>query len=139
LPSFSKVVEKLIYNRLYKYFEINGILAQKQFGFRKHYSTDQAAFCLIDNILSALNNKQRVGGIFCDIQKAFDCVNHKILLDKLYFYGINGKFLSLIESYLSNRCQKTVLNKTDYNQNSSEWLRLSCGVPQGSILGPYFF
>jgi len=139
LPSFSKVVEKLIYNRLYKHFEINDILTQNQFGFRKHYSTDEAAFCLIDNILSALNNRQRVGGIFCDIQKAFDCVNHKILLDKLYFYGIKGKFLSLIESYLSNRYQKTVLNKNDYNQNSSEWLRLSCGVPQGSILGPLLF
>jgi hypothetical protein len=86
-----------------------------------------------------LNNNQIAGGILCDLQKAFDCVNHKILLDKLQLYGIEDKFKILIESYLTNRYQKVTLNKIDYNNNSSDWARINCGVPQGSILGPFSF
>ena len=62
------------------------------YGFQTHSSTEQAAFTLINSILTAMNNNQIVGGIFCDLQKAFDCVNHKILLEKLEFYGVEGKF-----------------------------------------------
>jgi hypothetical protein len=101
--------------------------------------TEQAAFSLVNSILTAMNNNQIAGGIFCDLQKAFVCVNHKILLDKLQFYGIDGKFKTLIESYLNNRYQKVTFNKIDYNTNSSNWVRINCGVPQGSILGPLFF
>jgi hypothetical protein len=86
-----------------------------------------------------MNNKQMDGGIFFDLQKAFDCVQHKILLDKLKLYEIDGKFKTLIESYLINRYQKVSLEKTDYNNNSSEWAKINCGVPQGSILSPLFF
>jgi hypothetical protein len=86
-----------------------------------------------------MNNNQIVGGIFCELQKAFDCVNHKILLDKLQFYRIYGKFKTLIESYLTNKYQKVTLNKIDYNNNSSKWVRISFGVPQASILAPPFF
>jgi hypothetical protein len=136
LTSFSKVFEKLIFNRLYNHFETNCILVQERFGFRMQHSTEQAAFSLINSILTALNKNQIVGGIFCDLQKAFDCVNHKILLDKLQFYE---KFKTLIESYLTNRYQKVTLNKVYYNNNSSKWVRLNCGVPQGSILGPLLF
>jgi hypothetical protein len=80
-----------------------------------------------------------VGGIFCDLQKAFDCVNHKILLEKLEFYGVEGKFKTLIESYLTSRHQRVALNNITNNNNSSKWALLKCGVPQGSILGPLFF
>jgi hypothetical protein len=139
LTTFYKIFEKLIYNRLYNYFEINSILVHEQSGFRIHHSTEQMAFSLINSILTALNNSQLVGGIFCDLQKSFDCVNHKTLLDKLQFYGTNGKFKTLIESYLTNRYKKLTLNKTDFNNNSSNWVRLNCGVPQGSILGPLLF
>jgi len=111
---------------------------QEQFGFRRHHSTEQAAFSLINSILTAMNNKLVVGGIFCDLHKAFDCVQHKILLDKLQLYGIDGKFKTLIESYLTNRYQKVSLEEMDYNMNSSEWSVIKCGV-QGSILGPLFF
>jgi hypothetical protein len=83
LNFFSKIFEKLIFNRLYNHFETNCFLVQEQFGFRMQHSTEQAAFSLIKSILTALNKNQIVGGIFCDVHKAFDCVNHSILLDKL--------------------------------------------------------
>ena len=95
LTSFSKIFEKIIYNRLHTHLEINNILVHEQFGFRMHHSTEQAAFSLINCILTAINNKQVVGGIFCDLHKAFDSVQHKILLEKLQFYGIEGKFKTL--------------------------------------------
>ena len=139
LTSFSKVFEKLIYNRLYTHIETNSILVQEQYGFRMQHLTEHAAFSLVNSILMAANNNQIFVGIFCDLQKDFDCVNHKILLEKLQFYGIYGKFKALIESYLTNRYQILTLNKIDYNNNSSKWVRINCSVPQGSILGPLFF
>jgi hypothetical protein len=110
LTSFSKIIEKLMYARLINHIESNNILAQEQYGSRSHSSTEQAAFSLMDSILSAMNNKLMVGGLSCDLQKAFHCVNHKILLDKLIFYGIEGKFKSLIGSYLTERYQGVGIN-----------------------------
>jgi hypothetical protein len=86
-----------------------------------------------------MNNNQIAGGVFCDLQKSFDCLNHKVLLDKLQFYRIDGKFKTLIKSYLTNRYQKLTFNKIEYNTKSSKWVRINFGVPQGSILGPYYF
>jgi hypothetical protein len=90
-----------MYNRLYNHLELHNILAREQFGFRMHHLTEQATFSLIDCLLTAMNKKLDVGGIFCDLHKAFDSVQHKILLDKLQFYGIEGKIKKLIESYLT--------------------------------------
>jgi len=118
---------------------MNNILVQEQYGFQTHSSTEQAAFALIKSILIAMNNSQMVGGIFCDLQKASDCVNHKILLEKLEFYGIEGKFKTLIESYLTGRYQRVALNNITNNNNLSKWEVLKFGMPQGSILGPLFF
>jgi hypothetical protein len=83
-----------------------------------------------------MNNKHLVGGIFCDLQKAFDCVSHDILIKKLEFYGITGKFGALIKSYFKGRYQRVNL---DTNSFSSRWEEIKSGVPQGSILGPLFF
>ena len=85
-----------------------------------------------------MNNNKMVGGIFCDLQKMFECVNHKILLQKLEFYSIKGKFKTLIESYLKGRYQRLTLNNITNNNNSSKWELLKCGVPQGSNLGTLF-
>jgi hypothetical protein len=105
LTSFSKIIEKLIYLRLITHIERNSSLADEQFELRSHSWTEKAAFTLINDIHIAMNNKSIVGGIVCDLQKAFDCVNHKILMDNLKFYGIKGKFKTLINSYLTGRYQ----------------------------------
>jgi len=90
LTSFSKVFERIIYDRLLKRIKTNNILAVEQFGFRISSTTEKASYKLIDDILNALNNRLMVGGIFCNVQKAFNCVNHNILLTTLEFYGITG-------------------------------------------------
>ena len=78
-----------------------------------------------------------VGGIFCDLNKAFDCINHAVLLEKLKFYWVSGKFYNLVKSYLDGRYQKVIIS---YNNGiESTWEKIKQGVPQGSILGPIFF
>jgi hypothetical protein len=109
---FSKVFERLIYDRLILHINNNNILADEQYGFRSHWSTEKAVFTLTRKVLLALDSKKTVGGIFCDLQKMFDCVNHAILLQKLEFYWITGKFKSLIASYLTNRQQRVVLSRS---------------------------
>jgi hypothetical protein len=115
-------------------------LANEQFGLRSNSSTEKAINRLLDQILTVLNVGHNVGGIFCDLKKAFDCVNHKIILPKLEFYGILGLMQKLIASNLRGRFQRIRLQAKDYNLNThSNWDVISHGVPQGSILGPLFF
>jgi hypothetical protein len=97
-----------------------------------------AIYHLINNILTALNNKFFVGSIFCDFQKAFDTVNYDILLAKLQFYGISGKAHKLIRSYLEGIYQRVLID-SEFNKYYSEWRLISDGGPQGSILGPLLF
>jgi len=138
LTSFSKVFGKVIYKRLHYHIKHNNILAKERYGSRNNSSTEIASYKLINNILKALNNKMWVGGIFCDLTKSFDYVNHNILLPKLEFYGITGRANNLIKSYLNDRYQR-VLVKNKYSKNCfSEWGKVK-RVPQGSILGPLFF
>ena len=100
LPIFSKIFEKVLYKRLYNHLINNNILVPEQYGFWCNTSTETAIYTLINNILSPLNAKALVGGLFCDLQKAFDCVDHDILLSKMKFYGITGSTGKLMESYL---------------------------------------
>ena len=90
LPSISKVLEKIVYNRLHKFIDKHNILNSNQFGFRKNYSTDLALVQIHDKITSALANKEHIIGILCDLSKPFDTLNHAILLSKLSHYGVRG-------------------------------------------------
>jgi hypothetical protein len=83
-------------------------------------STEDVAFKLTDNVLESVNQKMHVGGIFCDLAKAFDCVNHEILLDKLHFYGIQGIAAQWFRSYLTDRKQKVRVKSPKNNQNFSQ-------------------
>jgi hypothetical protein len=139
LSTFSKEFERVIYNRLYEHTDSNYILYNIQCGFRPNSSTEKASFKLIEKILKAMNNKQVVGGIFCDLRKAFDCVSHDILIKKLEFYGINTKFGVLIKSYLKGRYQRVNPGANNSINTLSSWAEVKFGVPQGSILGQLFF
>ena len=134
LAVFGKIFEKVIYSRLYSFLISQRILYENQFGFRKGHSTNHALNYSINHIESALNKKKHVLGIFIDLSKAFDTIDHEKLLLKLNNYGIRGNAHALIASYLSNRFQYTsVLGE------ESDKLLVRFGVPQGSVLGPLLF
>lgn len=134
LPSLSKIFEKVILDQLVSYFNQHKLIHNRQFGFTKGSSTTDAAATLIRTIFDAWEVNMNAYGIFCDLSKAFDCVNHDILLGKLMFYGIDNLSIALISSYLSDRTQKVDINRT-----LSSGATLQMGVPQGSILGPFLF
>ena len=137
VTSFSKIFETIMYCRILDHL-IKYNLLSTEYGFRKGLKTDNAIYKLTTEIVNAMNNKEIVGGIFCDLEKAFDFVDHDILLSKLKLYGIKGKDHALYKSYLNNRYIRTVIHNND-NNKASDWLRVEHGVPQGSILGPLLF
>ena len=116
------------------FLKSSDILYKYQFGFRKQYSTNHALLSIIEKIRTSLDNKMYSCGIFIDLEKAFDTVNHQILLSKLDHYGIRGVANQWFSSYLSNRYQSVILNG-----EISARKPITCGVPQGSILGPLLF
>ena len=134
LNTINKIFEKILHLRLTKFIEDSNLLYKYQFGFRKNHSTELALIEIVDQIRLSLDNNDMTCGIFVDLSKAFDTVNHEILIGKLEHYGIRGKALDLIRSYLNDREQYAIIDKC---KSSTKPIR--CGVPQGSVLGPLFF
>ena len=135
LPSISKVFERIVYNQLYSYLTINGMLFKSQYGFRKSHSTETAAIELTDTLLQNLDNGEIPIAIFLDLSKAIDTLDHTILFFlKLEQYSIQDTHLNWLISYLSNRLQFVQMGDV-----LSNTLPISTGVPQGLILGPLLF
>ena len=132
LPCISKLFERVYYNQLYDHF--NCILSVWLAAFRRRYGCNHVLSRLLENTKLALDGKEYVGLILMDLSKAFDCLPHDLLLNKLYTYGLNKDACVLIKSYLSNRSQRVKIGPT-----KSDWLQLRRGVPQGSVLGPLLF
>ena len=134
LSTFTQIFEKCIYNQLINYIEKHKIIFQFQFGFRKGHSTAQAITEITNTLRKAVDNNLYTCGVFLDFSKAFDTVNHMILLSKLEAYGIRGIPLRWFQSYLSNRKQYVALGEVKSPEQT-----MLCGIPQGSTLGPLLF
>ena len=134
LNCFNKILERVIYNQMMKFIDKHKILYINQYGFRAGFSTTLALIDVIDTIKFALDRNEYAIGIFLDLEKAFDTIDHNILLNKLEYYGFRGHVNTYIKSYLNNRKQYTRVNDKE-----SKYQHICYGVPQGSTLGPLFF
>ena len=134
LPSFSKVYEKALHDRLTSFLTANKIFVSNQFGFRKGHSTYMPIMDLYDKVTEAMQRKEFVLAVFLDLAKAFDTLDYSILCNKLHHYGVRGIALSLFRDYLTNRKQYVKFHDTCSSTKSMHF-----GVPQGSILGPLLF
>lgn len=134
LSNISKLFEKLLHSRLYTFLEQHTQIYPLQFGFRKKHNTTHALIQLTETIRKAIDTNEYACGVFVDLQKAFDTVDHKILIDKLENSGIRGVAKTLLQSYLSDRYQSVTVGDT-----KSTNILIKHGVPQGSVLGPLLF
>jgi len=134
VPTFSKLLEKIVATKLYNYLDLKNILYEHQYGFQQKKSTEHSILQLVNYVSTALNDNKHCVGIFLDIKKAFDCVDHNILFKKLDNLGIKNNKLDWFKSYLSNRSQKV-----DINGKVSESKNISISVLKGSSLGPLLF
>lgn len=134
ISCLGKVFERVVFKHMYNYLLNENLFYNLQSGFLPNHTTVYQLIEMYDSICNALENKQHICLIFCDISKAFDRVWHKGLIKKLGCYGFHGEFLEWLISYLSNRKQQVLINN-----NKSSLLRINAGVPQGSVLGPLLF
>ncbi len=134
LPIISKIFEKEIFQQLYKYMNENNLISKFQSGFRPGYSTLSALIQMCDAWFNNMDNGELTGVVFLDIQKAFDSIDHDVLLEKMIFYGVSQNELKWFQSYLTNRYQQCQINGV-----LSKKGKTISGVPQGSILGPLLF
>ena len=135
LPVVSKVLERIIYKRLYHHLLANDLLYNSQYGFRNKHSTANAVTEFVGKVLYGFEKEECTLGMFLDLSKAFDTIDHKMLLEKLEKYGVRGLANSWFRSYLGNRWQQVKYT----NKIRSDPLAVQCGVPQGSVLGPLLF
>jgi len=135
LPSISKIYEKVVFKRLYTFLDNNDLIYESQYGFRPKHSTIDAIIEFINKVCTAIEKSETSVGVFLDLSKAFDTIDHNILLNKLNFYGIRGKALDWFRSYLDHRELTTLVNEC----SSTYHEYVTHGVPQGSILGPLLF
>ncbi len=134
LPIISKIIERAVHNQLYRFLTENNILNACQSGFRSNHSTTTTLLDVSDFILSNMNQGNVTGALFLDLKKAFDTVNHSLLIEKLKSYGVTGNTLKWFISYLSGRTQAVNVNST-----ISDSKLIDIGIPQGSIIGPLLF
>ena len=134
LPVVSKVYERLIHNQLASYFDENNLLCRFQSGFRKKHSTETAVTYFADQILMGMDKGLVTGAVFIDLAKAFDTIDHDVLIHKLKHYGVSDDSLLWFKDYFCARKQFVAIDS-----HRSEELDIACGVPQGSILGPLLF
>ena len=134
LSNVGKIFERVMFNRIERFLNDHNLIYKYQYGFRKNYSTNHALLSIVKEINKSLDNKSFACGVFVDLQKAFDTVDHKILQSKVTHYGINGFANKWLSSYLTNRSQSVSLGGS-----TSEEKKITCGLPQGSILGPLLF
>lgn len=138
LPSFSKLFELVLCSRLVHYMEVNDLFSKSQHGYLRGRSTTTAIYQFIQTIIDNLESKNLVLGMFLDLSKAYDCLDHTLLLKKLDKYGIRGNTYRWLESYLSDRRQRVILEKDGTLAKSSIKIN-NMGVPQGSVIGPVLF
>jgi endonuclease/exonuclease/phosphatase family metal-dependent hydrolase len=134
LPSLSKILETIMHNQLYNYFDKSNLFYDSQYGFRRRHSTELAAIEIVDRLVTQMDKNEIPINIYLDLSKAFDTLDHNILISKLQFYGLGGSSLQLLKDYITNRKQYVVFGRYE-----SELKTISTGVPQGSILGPLLF
>ena len=133
LPAFSKIFERAVYNRIFQFLVDNDILFKHQFGFRPGHSTSHALINFVNKAANAVDCQEYLAGIFLDLTKAFDTLDHAILLSKLEACNITGTAHQWITDYFRNTIQYVQID-----DSKSDALRQICGVPQGSILGPLY-
>ena len=140
LITISKILEKKMYSRTYKFLDENNQIYRSQYGFRAKHSCEHAIGELVSNIVKNQQKEKYTASLFLDLSKAFDTLDHKLLLHKLETYGIRGVALQWFESYLSNRKLRVKCEVDDCgNYAYSNWHILMHGAPQGSCLGPLLF
>jgi len=144
IPVFAKILEQLIHNRITSFLYENKTLSEAQNGFRKGKSIDTAVQSYTERVQKALDKRVHTIGIFIDLSKAYDVLNHNLLLEKLSYYGIRGSTNSWFRSYLFRRKQFIEISQSNTSSGKVNTYRSSCldigqGVPQGSVLGPLLF